>query len=254
LDSWGESVKNLAELLKAAKRVVAFTGAGISTESGIPDYRGTGGVWERYRPVYFSEYLASHQARCEYWRRKKELYKNFTQSKPNKAHLALAELERMGKLQCLITQNIDGLHQDAGNSAETIIELHGTNRQVYCLECKKRYPAEEIFPQLFEGIDVPQCKDCGGWLKPATISFGQAMPEEETRLAEEYSRKCDLFMAIGSSLSVQPASLMPLYAKQSGARLAIINFTETDYDSMADVLINEKASLVLSQLIKEISA
>jgi len=253
MEYWEDKVKYLARLVKDADKVTAFTGAGISTESGIPDYRGTGGIWERYRPVYFNEFLASHQARYEYWRRKKELYKSFSQSKPNKAHLALVELERMGKLHCLITQNIDGLHQDAGNSPEKIIELHGTNRQVYCLDCQKRYPAEEIFLLLFDGVDVPQCKDCGGWLKPATISFGQTMPERETRLAEEHSRRCDLFMAIGSSLSVQPASLMPFYAKQGGSKLAIINFTETDYDSIADIVINEKASLVLTQLIREVS-
>ncbi len=252
MKDWKEKIKQLAKLLKNANNVVAFTGAGISTESGIPDYRGTGGVWKRYQPVYFDEFVASHDSRCEYWRRKKELYESFTQGKPNKAHLALAELERKGKLEMLITQNIDGLHYDAGN--KKVIELHGTNRQVYCLDCLKRYPSEEIFPLLFEGVDVPQCKECGGWLKPATISFGQAMPVEETEQATEFSRRCNLFIAIGSSLSVQPASLMPLYAKQSGAKLAIINFTETQYDSQADIIIREKAGLVLSRLVEEFSS
>ena len=164
------------------------------------------------------------------------------------------ELERLGKLDRLITQNIDGLHQAAGNSAEKIIELHGTNRQIMCLACERQYPAEEIFPLLFEGVEVPQCKICGGWLKPATISFAQAKPLEETALAEECSCNCDLFMVIGSSLTVQPASLMPLYAKQSGARLAIINSTETSCDAQADILIREKAGIALSQLVKMFSA
>ncbi len=252
MKDWEDQVKQLAKLLRNADNVVAFTGAGISTESGIPDYRGTGGVWKRYQPVYFDEFVASHDSRREYWRRKKELYEHFTQGKPNKAHLALAELERRGKLEMLITQNIDGLHYDAGN--KKVIELHGTNREVYCLDCERRYPSEEIFPLLFEGVDVPQCKECGGWLKPATISFGQAMPVKETEISCDCSRRCDLFMAIGSSLSVQPASLMPLYAKQSGAKLAIINFTETQYDSLANVLIREKAGLVLSRLIEELSS
>ncbi len=182
---------------------------------------------------------------------KKELYPSFSQSKPNKAHYALAELERTGKLDWLITQNIDGLHQDAGNSPEKIIELHGTGRWVTCLDCSKQYPAGEIFQLLLEGIEVPQCKDCGGWLKPATISFGQAMPVDETAKAERCSRNCNLFLVVGSSLSVQPASLMPIYAKEGGAKLAIINYTETSCDSCADIIIREKAGMVLSQLVKE---
>ncbi len=230
-----EVVTLVAERLRCAERVVAFTGAGISTESGISDFRSPGGVWSRHQPVYFDEFLASHDARLRHWRMKKEAYPEFAAARPNLGHRLLAEWERAGRLRAVITQNIDGLHEEAGS--RSIFELHGTGRWVMCLSCAKRWPAREIFERYADVDDVPTCDACGGWLKPATVSFGQVLPadvlEESFRLAGE----ADLFLAIGSSLVVEPAASLPRHAQQSGAFLAIINRDETPLDRVADAVI-----------------
>jgi len=247
--------QQIATMIAESRHVVVFTGAGISTESGIPDFRSPGGVWSRYKPVMYQEFLSDHQARKRYWIYKREFYENMSVSKPNAGHRAVAELEKLGRLWFLITQNIDGLHQDAGNSPEKIIELHGTNRWIECVACGNRYSAEEIMPQI-KNKDVPQC-ECGGWLKPATISFGQAMPVRETSAAQQAASTCDAFLVVGSSLQVHPAASMPLVAKESGAKLAIVNLEPTSLDRMADVAWREKAghalTAIVSQLKKQIA-
>jgi len=234
-------------LLKGAMCVTALTGAGISTESGISDFRSPGGVWDRYRIVTFQEFLASHDARVEYWKMKKELFREIKDAKPNKAHLSLAEFEKLGKLNCLITQNIDGLHQDAGSS--NVIEIHGTNRKALCVKCGKTWPIEEIQAILETGNLEPRCDACSGFIKPATISFGQAMPEKEMIMAYECAARCDLFLMIGSSLQVEPAASIPREAHRAGAKLIFINRTETPWDSLAIILFRENAGEVLTELV-----
>lgn len=226
----------IAGKLKDARCTVVFTGAGISTESGIADFRSPGGVWSRYRPVMYQDFVASREARQRYWAMKKEAHAEFAGARPNSAHRALADLEKEGKLRAIITQNIDGLHQDAGS--EKVLELHGTARHVICLGCPRRYTAEEIIRRMDEeGIDVPICDDCGGPLKPATISFGQNLPVDVLAESEQLCRECELFLALGSSLVVQPAAGLPALAKQRGACLVIINRDETPLDSIADHVI-----------------
>jgi len=235
-------------LIKEAKRITAFTGAGVSTESGISDFRSPGGVWDRYRVVTFQKFLSSHDARVEYWSMKKELFLEMKNAKPNKAHLALAELGKTGKLDCLITQNIDGLHQDAGSS--NVIELHGTNRKAICVECGKSWPIEEIQVILESGNLDPRCDMCNGFIKPATISFGQPMPEEEMLAAYECASRCDLFLMAGSSLQVEPAASIPREVYRAGAKLIFINRTETPYDQLATILFRENMGEVLGEIVE----
>ncbi len=230
------ALREIAERLRECESAVAFTGAGISTESGITDFRSPGGVWSRHQPVYFHDFLASHEARVRYWSMKKEAHPEFASARPNVAHEVLARLERDGPLRAVITQNIDGLHREAGS--EHVLELHGNGRIVMCLECPRRYPAGEIFERMErESIDVPTCDDCGGLLKPATVSFGQNLPHEVFTEAELVSRTCGVYLSIGSSLVVQPAAGLPVLAKQHGAYLAIINREPTPIDGLADRLV-----------------
>jgi NAD-dependent deacetylase len=227
---------------------VVFTGAGISTESGISDYRSKGGIWDKYQPVYFDEFMSSKEARTEYWRRKAELYDELVGAKPNPAHRALFSLYEMGLLEAVITQNIDGLHQESGIPDDRVIELHGNNRRVRCMTCGKISSIHEAQKRVEAGELAPEC-ECGGYLKPDTISFGQAMPVRDTERATELSRTCDFFMVVGSTLLVQPAAHMPYFAKQSGAFLAIVNLSETPCDEMCDVLIQEMAGDVLQAIV-----
>lgn len=249
-----ETIKQVAQLIINSKKTVVFTGAGLSTESGIPDFRSPGGVWDRYNPedFYFQKFISNEKSREKYWQMATEMYEPMKKSKPNPAHLSIAEMERMGKLDCVITQNIDGLHHKAGNSTERIIELHGTAMYVTCLTCNKKYDRDEIQSRIREGVKVPYCDDCGGPLKPATISFGQAMPERETQEAYHRSSTCDLFIVIGSSLVVQPAASMPLVAKRNGAKLVIINRDPTPYDDMADVVIHGQAGPTMLAILEEV--
>lgn len=249
-----EKLKQVAQWVIHAKRTVVFGGAGLSTESGIPDFRSPGGVWDRYDPkdFYFQKFLASEASREKYWQMATEMYEPMKKAQPNPAHLAIAELEKLGKLDCVITQNIDGLHHKAGNSEERIIELHGTAMHVTCLNCKKRYDRDGIQERLRKGTKVPYCDDCGGPLKPATISFGQSMPERETGEAYHRSSTCDLFIVIGSSLVVQPAASMPLVAKRNGAKLVIINRDSTPYDDMADMVIHGQAGSTMTNILESV--
>jgi NAD-dependent deacetylase len=248
MESYSQRIEQTIKLLKESKQATAFTGAGISTESGISDFRSPGGVWDRYRIVTFQEFLSSHEARVEYWKMKKELFYEMKDANPNKAHTAIAKLERMGKLICLITQNIDGLHQDAGSS--NVIELHGTNRKAICVKCGKLWPIEEIQTILETGNLDPRCDICNGFIKPATISFGQSMPEKEMLKAYECASRCDLLLMIGSSLQVEPAASIPREAHRAGAKLIFINHTETPYDFLATVIFRENAGQVLEEMVE----
>jgi NAD-dependent deacetylase len=249
-----EEIEKAAQWITVSKRIVVFSGAGLSTESGIPDFRSPGGVWDRYNPedFYFQKFLSSEASREKYWQMSTEMYEPMKKAQPNLAHLAIAELEKLGRLDCVITQNIDGLHHKAGNSEDKVIQLHGTAMYVSCLNCNKRYDRDEIQERLKKGLKVPYCDDCGGPLKPATISFGQSMPERETQEAYHRSSLSDLFIVIGSSLVVQPAASMPLVAKRNGAKLVIINRDPTPYDGMADIVIHGQAGPAMASILEEV--
>lgn len=241
----------LVELVRAARAGVAFTGAGMSTESGIPDFRSPGGVWAKHKPVMYDDFLQSRAARVRYWQMRRELYREFASAKPNAGHLALARLESVGRLTAVVTQNIDGLHQDAGS--KRVIELHGTARVVACVRCGREWEPDAIMKRLESGDDAPECDSCGGPLKSRTISFGQAMPEREMNEAAALAQEADLFVAIGSSLVVEPAASLPRIAKEAGATLVIINQTETPLDSIADVMIRQRIGPVLQSVSQAIA-
>lgn len=242
-----DQIDKIAEKIAAGDKNIIFTGAGISTESGISDYRSKGGIWDRFRPVYFDEFMSSKDARIKYWQQKIEMFEELDGAKPNAAHLAVARLYRMRLLQAVITQNIDGLHQEAGLADKTVIELHGNTRRVRCMSCDNLFPLDKALAEIKKGNLAPDCP-CGGYLKPDTISFGQSLREEDLRRAAELSRGCDLFLVVGSTLIVTPASLMPQYALDNGAFLAIINMSDTPYDQKCDVLIRDKAGPVLTKI------
>lgn len=242
----GDIEKIARELSRRGKNIV-FTGAGISTESGIPDYRSKGGLWNKFTPIYFDEFMASREARIEYWRRKSELYNDLVNAKPNPAHTAIFELYQKGLVDAVITQNIDGLHQKAGLPNEKVIELHGNTLRVRCMSCLKVSSIQAAQKRIEGGDPAPTC-NCGGYLKPDTISFGQSMPENEVTRATELSEKADFFMVIGSTLLVHPAAGMPNLAKKNGAFLAMVNMSETSYDNIFDVLIFDKAGKVLTDI------
>jgi len=243
-----EKIKLVAKKIKESKHLVVFTGAGISTESGIPDYRSQGGIWDKFKPVYFDEFMSSEKSRVKYWEQRLDMEKSLSVSKPNAGHKSLAKLHERGILKALITQNIDGLHEASGIPKEKIIELHGNTRRVRCMRCKKLISWEEAMLMIDAGEKAPACS-CGGFFKPDTISFGQAMPVEETQRAAMLSSKSDVFIVVGSTLLVQPAALMPEYAKNAGSFLVIINLSETPYDNECDVLIHGKAGEVLKKIV-----
>lgn len=235
-----------SRLIEDAGLIVAFTGAGISTESGLADFRSAGGLWERHRIVTYQEFVASHEARVEYWSMRRELIPTLLQARPNMAHRALARLQELGKLTTVITQNIDGLHQKAGNT--DVIELHGTNLTASCLDCGKSWAIEEIQARL-EADDLdPLCDRCQGAIKPDTISFGQAMPQKAMNRAFETAQQCDLLIMVGSSLEVQPAALIPATAADAGAELIFINRTETPYDHLATSILRGACGTIMQKL------
>jgi NAD-dependent deacetylase len=237
------TIERVAGWLREARSAVVFTGAGISTESGIPDFRSPGGVWSRNKPVYYNEFLASADARFEYWRQKAEAAGDFLQAQPNDGHRTIAKWEQSGRVAGVITQNIDGLHQEAGN--RRVLELHGTARWVDCVDCGARFEPLPLLEAFRAEQKVPPCAECGGRLKSATISFGQALPtgvlEESVALAES----SDLFFAIGSSLVVHPAAGLPQLARRAGARVVIINRDPTDQDLTAAAVLHEPIGATL---------
>jgi NAD-dependent deacetylase len=239
-------LRALIDLVEATRSIVAFTGAGISTESGIPDYRGPGGVWQRQAPPTIGDFLENAETRRTYWESRRTRYPELAAAKPNAGHLALAEVERAGRLRYVITQNIDGLHQAAGNTPERVIELHGTAHRVRCLECATEWQAAEIQARLTATEGELRCEICGGPLRAATILFGEALPRNALDRAIAAARACDLMLVVGSSLIVNPAAQLPVLAKRSGARLAIVNRTPTPLDALADVHVIGEAGPVLS--------
>jgi NAD-dependent deacetylase len=237
-------------MIHEAGAIVPFTGAGISTECGIPDFRSPGGLWTKNRPIQFDEFLASQEARNESWRRRFAMMDEFGGAKPGRGHRALASLYRAGKVPGLVTQNIDNLHQASGIAAEHVVELHGNTTFAHCLDCGTRYELPWVRERMDAGNGcAPDCPSCGGFIKTATISFGQAMPEAAMRQAEALTLGCDLFMAIGSSLQVWPAAGFPLIAKRNGARLVIINREATDFDAAADLVVRQDIGTVLEPFI-----
>lgn len=230
-------VERLGEMIAAASIVVPFTGAGISTESGIPDFRSPGGLWTRNRPISFDEFLASREARNESWRRRFAMEATFAAAKPGRGHRALASLYRAGKVPAIVTQNIDNLHQASGFADRDVVELHGNTTYARCIGCGHIYDLPWVKRYFDSSGDAPDCTVCDEPVKTATISFGQAMPEDAMQRATELARQCDLFIAIGSSLVVWPAAGFPLMAKNAGARLVIINREPTEQDEIADLVI-----------------
>ena len=223
-----------------------FTGAGISTESGIPDFRGKGGVWERFQPVLYEDFLRSATARKKYWRQRKELYAAQLKARPNPGHFAIAKLHTLNRLHGLITQNIDGLHQMAGNDPERICELHGTNTRTRCLSCGVLEPAQDSYDRLLAGEEMLTCPACGGIQKPDTISFGQPLDQAVLNRAIRWARECDCLLAVGSTLLVEPAASLPRLAHAEGAALAMVNLSETPLDSLAQIVIRAPAAATLA--------
>lgn len=248
-DNQREEIAEFRTMLESAERVVVFTGAGISTESGIPDFRSPGGIWTKNQPIDFSEFMASEEMRRESWRRKFATEETMSQAEPNKGHLAVARLVSAGKVTHIITQNVDGLHQRSGVPDEQVIELHGNTTYASCLNCKARYELDPIREAFQEDETLPICSKCGGIVKTATISFGQAMPEAEMIRAHDATAQCDLFLAVGSSLVVYPAAGFPLIAKRQGAGLVILNRDPTDHDGHADLVLNQEIGPTLSAVV-----
>jgi NAD-dependent deacetylase len=242
----GNLCQLVAQWLAESRIAVAFTGAGVSTESGIPDFRSPGGVWATNEPVYFNDFISSAEARYEYWRQKSLSHRDFSAARPNTGHQVLAEWEQSGKLQAVVTQNIDGLHQLAGS--EHVLELHGTARYVACLACETRFEASVMVERFLEQDRPPDCPECGGMMKHATVSFGQSLPADVLQESMELAQQADLYFAMGSSLVVHPAASLPMLAKQSGARLVIINRDPTPQDHSADAVINASVSDTLSAI------
>ena len=228
------TLKDFAADVRRTSAIVVFTGAGISTESGIPDFRSPGGLWTRYQPITFQEYMTSEAARVEAWKRRLEGWEQYKNARPNVGHFFVQSLHSKGKLVGLITQNVDGLHSASGLPDEKIVELHGTNRQIVCLGCERIYEPDAIMRRLTGNFASPKCDSCGGILKAATISFGQAMPERAMSLAQQWTVQAELFIVMGSSLQVQPAASFPVIAKRNSALLAIINREPGPLDDIAD--------------------
>jgi NAD-dependent deacetylase len=242
-------VDDLKRMIEQAGNVVAFTGAGISTESGIPDYRSPGGIWTKMRPIEFGDFLASAESRRETWRRKFASHEMIENATPNAGHRALARLVQQGKMAAIVTQNIDGLHQASGVPAEKVIELHGNATYAACLDCRRRYELDWVREIFAIDERLPLCTACAGMIKTATISFGQAMPEREMERAREATLAADLFVVLGSSLVVYPAAGFPIMAKHNGARLVIVNREPTDQDEMADLVIHAEIGSTMSRAV-----
>ena len=238
------------ELIAGAARIVGFTGAGISTESGVPDFRSPNGVWARNRIVDFQEFVSSEAGRVEYWRQKAAAWPAMRDARPNAGHLAFVELHRQGRLEALITQNIERLHQRSGVPADKVLELHGTTTEAVCLTCGHRITSDEACRRIAGGERAPRCRPCGGLLKPATVSFGQALPRDVLARAQTAVETCDLLLAVGSSLVVEPAASLPRAAGRTGARLIIVNRDPTPLDGMADAVVRGEIGAVLPALVR----
>jgi NAD-dependent deacetylase len=245
-------MNDIKRWIDKANKIVIFTGAGISTESGIPDFRSPGGIWTKMKPIMFQDFLSSEDAQIESWKRKFIIDKDMKVAKPNTGHKAIAKLFSKNKISYILTQNIDNLHHDSGIESDKIIELHGNSTYAKCLHCNKKYELSYIKEFLKKSDNnysiPPKCIECNGIIKSATISFGQPMPIKEMKIAEQAAIKCDLFFAIGSSLKVFPAASLPILAKKNGAKLVIINRDATELDSFADKVLNQEIGITLNEL------
>ena len=248
-----EAIERLAQLIIESKKIVVFTGAGISTESGIPDFRSPGGIWSRYDPEDFTiqKFLSGPTARRNIWKMSTESGL-LTAAEPNSAHYAIAGLYHLGKLDCVITQNIDNLHQKAGVPDDKVLELHGNMEWAVCLSCRRRFPMPAVLQKIKEGVEVPDCPDCQGILKPGAVFFGEALPQETLQEAIRRAQNCNLFIVIGSTLVIYPAAYIPTYAGEAGAKLAIVNLTPTPFDDYADVIIRGKAGEMMSKVMEKV--
>lgn len=244
-----DDLERLRDMVGSARRIVAFTGAGISTESGIPDFRSPGGIWTKYQPIYFDDFMSSEEMRREAWRRKFATDETMTKAEPNAGHRALAKLVEQGRMSAIITQNIDGLHQRSGVPEQRIIELHGNTTYASCLDCGQRYELAPIKKAFVASGKLPICEKCDGIVKTATISFGQAMPEIQMARAQDETVNCDLFIVLGSSLVVYPAAGFPRIAKRRGAKLVIVNRDPTDQDDDADLVIHQEIGPTMSRVV-----
>ncbi len=243
-----KSIEEFKSAIEKSNNIVGFTGAGISTESGIPDYRSKGGIWDKFQPVYYDEFVSNENKRFLYWQRKQDLWKDLSKATPNKGHMFFKKLYDNGKLVGLITQNIDGLHEKSGLPNDLIVNLHGTNLEVTCLDCGFTVPSEEVFEGLNLKRGIPLCPECDGLFKPNTISFGQQLRQEDLSKANDLTISCDMMIVVGSTLAVQPASSIPSIAKENGALLVIITLSETPLDYDADFLFHLKMEDFLSYI------
>lgn len=246
-----QDIEVLADLVRMARSAVAFTGAGISTESGIPDFRSPTGLWSRERPVMYDDFMAHYGMRVKSWQLSTRMFHEVADAQPNAGHRAIAELQKRGHVAAVVTQNVDGLHQLAGSG--NVIELHGSNRFCACQHCGREWPTPEIVARVEAGEEAPECDACGGPIKTKTISFGQAMPEGEMQRAAEATLAADLFVAIGSSLVVEPAASFPRMSKHYGASLVILNAEPTPLDSVADVVLHERIGATLSAVMSRLT-
>ncbi len=247
-----EAIERTAELIDKSARIVGFTGAGISTDSGISDYRSKGGLWNRFTPVYYDEFLADEEKRRLYWQRKIEMWPSLRDAQPNAGHRFFFQLHQAGKLSGVITQNIDGLHEKAGLPREKIVRIHGTNAEIICLSCGRIIPARDLMEGLEPGGPAPRCSECRGLLKPNTISFGQKLDPHELDRAGELAAHCDLMLCLGSTLVVHPAAGFPAMAAHRGTALVIVTLSETPLDSAATVLINRPIGEVVGELTAQL--
>lgn len=245
------AVDELADLLGNARSGLVFSGAGISTESGIPDFRSPGGIWSKASPVLFDDFLQSRHERVRYWQQRRQLHSEFANARPNEGHRAVAELERLGKIMAVVTQNIDGLHQDAGS--QRVLELHGTSRVVSCVQCGKEWSPESVLARIDAGEEAPECDVCGGPLKSKTISFGQPMPGDVMAEASQLCGEADVCLAVGSSLCVEPAASLPRLAKHYGATLIILNNTATPLDGIAKLVLHEPIGPTLTAVLERLT-
>ena len=243
------AIDRLRRLIERSRVIVPFTGAGISTECGIPDFRSPGGLWSKNRPIPYDDFLSSQEMRNEAWRRRFALEANFRAARPGRGHRALASLHRAGKIPAVITQNIDNLHQASGFAPECVVELHGNTTYAICLDCDQRYELTWVRERFESSGEAPDCPGCGGYIKSATVSFGQSMPVAAMQRAEELTLGCDLFLSIGSSLVVWPAAGFPLMASRNGSALVIINREPTDFDSVADLVVRQDIGDALAPFV-----
>lgn len=253
-DAVADNIDELVALARGREHIVALTGAGISTESGIPDYRGPQGIWTTGKLPRIADFASNPETRREYWENWAERYPASLAVRPNQGHFALVRLEEAGVLDAIVTQNIDGLHVEAGNAASRVLELHGTRRRVRCLDCGTNWSAEEIYGRIRDGERVPACTVCGGPLRSATVLFGEPLPVETLRRATEAARSADLLLVVGSSLVVSPAARLPLLARRSGATTAIINREPTRQDDAFNVVVRGGAGPNLSRLVQLLGA